>query len=130
MATILAADDEPSIIRLIQVTLEREGHTVLTAADGREALAVVAQERPDLIVLDVMMPHVDGFEALRQLKENADTAAIPVILLSAKRHDNDLFRGLQFGAVSYLTKPFNPKELIAVVSQILPAKDSPPPAPP
>jgi len=119
MAKILAADDELSIVRLIQVTLKREGHEVLTAEDGRAVLEIATSEHLDLIILDVMMPHIDGFEALRLLKEREETRSIPVIFLSAKRHDLDLLQGLQSGAASYLTKPFNPKELIAVVARIL-----------
>lgn len=119
MSRILAVDDEPSIVRLIQVSLTREGHDVITASDGREALAKAEAERPDLILMDVMMPYVDGFEAIRLLKEKAETRDIPVILLTAKRHDADMIRGIESGAASYLTKPFSPNALVALVSEIL-----------
>jgi DNA-binding response OmpR family regulator len=119
VSRILAVDDEPSIVRLIQVSLTREGHDVITASDGREALAKAEAERPDLILMDVMMPYVDGFEAIRLLKEKAETRDIPVILLTAKRHDADMIRGIESGAASYLTKPFSPNALVALVSEIL-----------
>lgn len=116
---ILAVDDEQSIVRLIEVSLTRQGHTVLTAADGREGVRKAEEERPDLILMDVMMPHVDGFEAIRLLKENEATRDIPVILLTAKRHDADMIKGLSSGAVSYLTKPFSPTELVSLVERLL-----------
>ena len=116
---ILAVDDEQSIVRLIEVSLKRQGHTVLTAADGREGVQKAKDERPDLILMDVMMPYVDGFEAIRMLKDNEATRDIPVILLTAKRHDEDMIQGLSSGAVSYLTKPFAPTELVSLVERLL-----------
>lgn len=116
--TILAVDDEKHIVRLVQINLEKEGFRVLTATNGREALDLVAKQRPDLIVMDVMMPEMDGFAALQKLKENATTADIPVIMLTAKAQDADVFRGWQSGADLYLTKPFNPMELITFVKRI------------
>ncbi len=115
---ILAVDDEKAIVRLVQVNLEREGYEVVTAYDGREALEKVASERPDLIVLDVMMPYMDGFEVLQQLKKEPDTREIPVIMLTAKAQDADVFRGWQSGVDCYLTKPFNPMELKAFVKRV------------
>lgn len=123
MAKILAVDDERSIVRLVQVTLERAGHQVSTASDGREGLSSVHANRPDLIVLDVMMPHMDGHEALAQLRRDPQTRDIPVIMLTAKAQDQDVFRGYQSGADCYLTKPFNPKELVAFVRRILEYRD-------
>jgi DNA-binding response OmpR family regulator len=116
---ILAVDDEQSIVRLIEVTLTRKGYEVITATNGREALCVAETERPDLILMDVMMPYMDGFEAMRHLKANEATRGIPVIMLTAKRHDADMIRGMESGAVSYLTKPFSPTELSALVEKIL-----------
>ena len=95
---ILAVDDEKHIVRLVQVNLERHGYTVVTAFDGKEALEKVAAEKPDLIVLDVMMPYLDGFEVLKELKKDPDTRGIPVIMLTAKAQDADVFRGWQSGA--------------------------------
>jgi len=115
---ILAVDDEKAIVRLVQVNLEREGYQVVTAYDGREALENVASERPDLDVLDVMMPYMDGFEVLQQLKKDPETRDIPVIMLTAKAQDADVFRGWQSGVDCYLTKPFNPMELKAFVKRV------------
>ena len=115
---ILAVDDEKAIVRLVQVNLEREGYQVVTAYDGREALENVASERPDLVVLDVMMPYMDGFEVLQQLKKDPETRDIPVIMLTAKAQDADVFRGWQSGVDCYLTKPFNPMELKAFVKRV------------
>ena len=115
---ILAVDDERHIVRLVQVNLERQGYEVVTAYDGKEALEKVEAESPDLIVLDVMMPYMDGFEVLQNLKRNASTRDIPVIMLTAKAQDSDVFRGWQSGVDCYLTKPFNPMELIAFVKRI------------
>jgi two-component system alkaline phosphatase synthesis response regulator PhoP len=115
---ILAVDDERHIVRLVQVNLERQGYEVVTAFDGKEALEKVESESPDLIVLDVMMPYMDGFEVLQNLKKNQSTRDIPVIMLTAKAQDADVFRGWQSGVDCYLTKPFNPMELIAFVRRI------------
>src|SRR5258708_5655566 len=123
MAKILAVDDERSIIRLIEVNLQRAGHQVVTASDGREGLKQVEAERPDLIVMDVMMPHMDGFEALGHLRRDPATRDIPVIMLTAKAQDTDVFRGYQSGVECYLTKPFNPRELVAFVRRILEYRD-------
>jgi two-component system alkaline phosphatase synthesis response regulator PhoP/two-component system response regulator VicR len=120
---ILAVDDEKHIVRLVQINLEKEGYEVITANNGREALEKVASEKPDLIVMDVMMPEMDGLEALTQLKASATTADIPVIMLTAKAQDADVFRGWQSGADLYLTKPFNPMELITFVRRIFQGQD-------
>jgi two-component system alkaline phosphatase synthesis response regulator PhoP len=115
---ILVCDDEKHIVRLVQINLEREGYQVITAYDGKEGLTKAEAEKPDLIVLDVMMPYMDGFEVLRNLKKNPDTRDIPVIMLTAKAQDADVFRGWKEGVDTYLTKPFNPMELISFVKRI------------
>lgn len=115
---ILAVDDERHIVRLVQVNLERQGFQVVTAFDGKEALKKVETEKPDLIVLDVMMPHMDGFEVLKRLKADDKTKNIPVIMLTAKAQDADVFRGWASGVDCYLTKPFNPLELLTFVKRI------------
>ena len=115
---ILTCDDEKHIVRLIQVNLERQGYEVITAFNGAECLAKVAEDRPDLIVLDVMMPEMTGFEVLEALKKNPETENIPVIMLTARAQDADVLRGWQSGVECYLTKPFNPMELIAFVKRI------------
>lgn len=118
---ILAVDDEKHIVRLVQVNLERQGYEVITAHDGKEALQKVEDERPDLVVLDVMMPYMDGFEVLQSLRRNPSTRDIPVIMLTAKAQDADVFRGWQSGVDCYLTKPFNPMELVSFVKRIFKA---------
>ncbi|MDE2125952.1 MAG: response regulator [Armatimonadetes bacterium] len=120
---ILAVDDERSIVRLVQVNLERAGYQVVTAFDGKEALEKVASENPDMIVLDVMMPYMDGFEVLQQLRKNPSTREVPVIMLTAKAQDADVFRGYQMNCDCYLTKPFNPMELLAFVRRIFKAQE-------
>jgi len=121
---ILAVDDEKHIVRLVQVNLERAGYQVVTAFDGVEALEKVKGERPDMIVCDVMMPRMDGFEVLRNLKSDASTRDIPVIMLTAKAQDADVLRGWTSGVDCYLTKPFNPMELLSFVKRIFKSLDS------
>jgi two-component system alkaline phosphatase synthesis response regulator PhoP len=115
---VLVVDDERHIVRLIQVNLEREGYQVLTAFDGKDGLQKAKSERPDLVVLDVMMPYMDGFEVLKSMKADPVTAEIPVIMLTAKAQDADVFRGWSSGVDCYLTKPFNPMELLTFVRRI------------
>jgi len=115
---ILVVDDERHIVRLIQVNLERAGYKVSTAFDGKEALRKVETDKPELIVMDVMMPHMDGFEALKHLQANPQTRGIPVVMLTAKAQDADIFRGWSSGVSAYLTKPFNPLELLTFVKRI------------
>jgi len=115
---ILVVDDERHIVRLVEVNLQRAGYAVVTAYDGIEALEKVKAEKPDMIVLDVMMPRMDGFEVLQNLQANPATSEIPVIMLTAKAQDADIFKGWQSGVSSYLTKPFNPRELLTFVDRI------------
>ncbi|MCE5199184.1 MAG: response regulator [Armatimonadota bacterium] len=123
---ILACDDEKHIVRLVQVNLERAGYEVVTANDGKEALEKVNSENPDLVVLDVMMPYMDGFEVLQNLRRNSATRDIPVIMLTAKAQDADVFKGWQSGVDCYLTKPFNPMELLSFVKRIFDSMDGGP----
>ena len=120
---ILAVDDEKHIVRLVQVNLERAGYEVVAAYDGKEALEKVRDENPDLVVLDVMMPYMDGFEVLQNLRRNPSTRDIPVIMLTAKAQDADVFKGWQSGVDCYLTKPFNPMELLSFVKRIFDSLD-------
>ena len=115
---ILTCDDEKHIVRLIQVNLERQGYEVITAFNGAECLEKVKEDRPDLIVLDVMMPEMSCFEVLDNVKKDPETENIPVIMLTARAQDSDVLRGWQSGVECYLTKPFNPMELIAFVKRI------------
>lgn len=114
---ILIADDDPVILRLIQVNLELEGYEVLTANNGEEAVAAATAENPDLVILDIMMPRVDGYQACEQLKSSEATRDIPVIFLSAKAQQGDIEKGKAFGVAAYLTKPFDPTELLEVVER-------------
>ena len=115
---ILVCDDERHIVRLIQVNLERQGYQVVTAYDGKEGLEKVKSEKPDMVVLDVMMPYMDGFEVLKHIRRDPETESLPVIMLTAKAQDKDVFEGYHYGADMYLTKPFNPMELISFVKRI------------
>lgn len=115
---ILVVDDERHIVRLVEVNLTRAGYEVATAYDGIEALEKVKADTPDMIVLDVMMPRMDGFEVLKRLQADVSTQDIPVIMLTAKAQDADIFRGWSSGVSSYLTKPFNPRELLTFVERI------------
>ena len=114
---ILIADDDPVILRLIQVNLELEGYQVLLANNGQEAVDTAIKETPDFVILDIMMPRLDGYQACEQLKASDVTKAIPVIFLSAKAQQGDVEKGKSFGVVDYLTKPFDPSELLEVVER-------------
>jgi two-component system alkaline phosphatase synthesis response regulator PhoP len=120
---VLVVDDEPHIVRLVEVNLQRAGYDVVKAMDGVEALEQVKKEIPDMIVLDVMMPRMDGFTVLKHLKADPETQEIPVIMLTAKAQDADIFQGWQSGVDSYLTKPFNPMELLTFVKRIFESQD-------
>ncbi len=113
---ILVVDDDPKILRLLRVELTAQGFQVLVAERGREALELVERQRPDLVVLDIIMPGMDGLEVLRRLRESS---GVPVILLTAKGTDADKIIGLELGADDYLAKPFNPEELTARVRAVL-----------
>ena len=123
---ILVVDDQKHIVRLVQVTLERAGYEVVCAYDGLEALEQVAKERPEMVVLDVMMPRMDGFEVLQRLQADPKLQTIPVIMLTAKAQDADIFKGWSQGVSSYLVKPFNPRELLTFVQRIFQSMDEPP----
>ena len=116
---ILVVDDDAQIIRLLRSYLEEAGFAVLTARDGDEAMHVIQRERPDLIVLDLMLPGKDGLEITRLLRGDSRLAAIPVLMLTARVEDADRILGLELGADDYLTKPFNPREVVARVRAIL-----------
>jgi DNA-binding response OmpR family regulator len=108
--TILIADDDPQLLRLMARNLQFEGYDVLTAADGKSALDMVEEKKPDLILLDVMMPRMDGFTVCQRVREFSN---IPIIIVTARGQDQDKVRGLDLGADDYLTKPFNVDELLA-----------------
>jgi two-component system alkaline phosphatase synthesis response regulator PhoP len=116
---ILVVDDDRKIVRLIRSYLEQAGMIVLTAYDGDSALHTIRSERPDLIVLDIMLPGRDGWEITRWLRADAHLAATPILMLTARVEDRDKIHGLELGADDYLTKPFNPLEVVARVRAIL-----------
>lgn len=116
---VLVVDDELPTVRMIQMALEREGMDVATAANGAECLLAVESDQPDLVILDVMMPVLDGFETLRVLREKEETKHVPVIMLTARREDSDVLRGWMSGVDLYLTKPFQMDELVTAASRIL-----------
>jgi DNA-binding response OmpR family regulator len=120
---VLVVDDDRVIQQLLEVNLQLEGYDVVaTAADGKEALEKIKQLKPDLVILDIMMPKMDGLEVCRRLRADDELARIPVILLSARAQDMDIREGLEIGASAYLTKPFDPVELLEVVGRL--AKDA------
>lgn len=115
-ATILAVDDEPHVLRLLKANLESSGYKVLTAKDGEEALETAARELPDLVILDLMLPRMDGYTVCRRLRE---FSAVPVIMLTARSAEVDLIHGFEVGADDYLTKPFSVTELLMRVQAVL-----------
>ncbi len=123
---VLVVDDEPRMIRFIRMNLELEGYRVIEASDGLEALEQVRKNLPDLVIMDVMMPKMDGFETLRVLRE---ISTVPVILLTVRSDEEDRIHGLEAGADDYVTKPFSPRELISRVNAVLRRADWPAPAP-
>ena len=121
---ILVVDDEPRMIQFIRMNLELEGYRVTQAANGLEALTKVRDELPDLVILDVMMPELDGFETLRMLRE---VTSVPVIMLTVKADEDDKVKGLELGADDYVTKPFSPRELASRVKAALRRTEIPSP---
>lgn len=120
---ILFADDDPGMRAIVAMNLEAEGFEVTVVEDGDAALAEAGRLLPDLIVLDVMMPGRDGFEVLRELKDEPRTAAIPVVMLTAKATDFDIWEGWKSGADYYMTKPFDPEELARFAQQLFGAPE-------
>ncbi len=116
---LLVVDDEPKLLRAVAVDLQGEGYDVSVARSGAEALISVAQKMPDLIVSDIRMPGMDGYEFARRLRQNQSTALIPIIFLTAKDTTQDRIQGFRTGVDAYLTKPFEPDELLAVIASIL-----------
>ena len=116
--TVLAVDDDKDILALVTYALRSEGYRVLSARDGSQALKMVREHAPDLIVMDVMMPEISGFAVLREIKEDQATQEIPVIMLTAKDEESDILSGWLRGADLYMTKPFDPWELIANVNRV------------
>jgi two-component system, OmpR family, phosphate regulon response regulator PhoB len=125
---ILVVDDEPDIVALVAYHLARSGYRVSTASNGHDAVAQARQECPSLVVLDLMLPGISGYDVISHLRENDATKAIAVLMLTARREEEDRVRGLSLGADDYLTKPFSPRELVLRVGAILRRVTSPTPA--
>jgi two-component system, OmpR family, alkaline phosphatase synthesis response regulator PhoP len=118
-AIALVIDDEADLIELVRYNLEREGYTVLGAADGESGFARAVSEKPDVIVMDLMLPGIDGLEVCRMLRAESATSRIPIIMLTAKASESDRVVGLELGADDYMTKPFSPRELTARIKALL-----------
>lgn len=119
MARILVVDDEPHILKLVSFSLSSAGHQVSEATDGATGIASAGEIKPDLILMDVMMPLMTGYQALERLKADPETADIPVVMLSAKSQLYEQEEGLRLGAVRYICKPFTPKVLVQMVEEVL-----------
>ena len=116
---ILVVDDEPTIVRLMEFILARQGHEMLVAVNGEEALEKIRAHSPDLVLLDIMMPRIDGYEVARAVRADPATALLPIIMLSAKAQEEDIRKGLEIGVDEYITKPFSPEHLVHVVAGYL-----------
>jgi len=129
MGKIVVADDHPAIVRLVQLALETDGHQVLTAYNGAAALRLVQEERPELVVLDVVMPELDGYRVLSRIKSDPELQHIPVLMLTVKSEPEDITLGVGIGADCYLTKPFNPSDIVSVVRRFFQTRPAEPPCP-
>lgn len=116
---ILVVDDEEDIIELVKYNLIREGYNITCATSGEEALKIVGSTPPDLIVLDLMLPDIDGLEVTRQLKSNPKTRSVPIVMLTAKGEESDIVAGLELGADDYIAKPFSPRVLVARIRTVI-----------
>ena len=119
---VLVADDDDLLLQLLEHKLTQQGYTVICVEDGEHALEMARAEIPDLIVLDGMMPGMDGFDVLRNLKEGDDTRDIPVVMLTARNMERDIVSGLTLGAEEYLVKPFMPEELVVRIKRLVDTK--------
>ena len=120
---ILLADDEEDIKTVMRLFLEEKGYEIVTAFDGLDAIDITRREQPDLILLDIMMPVINGYEVCQKLKADASTANIPIVMLSAAAHADSVKKGLDAGAVDYLVKPFDPEKLEEVIQHVLGPKE-------
>ncbi|GAA0243756.1 response regulator transcription factor [Cryptosporangium japonicum] len=119
MSTVLIADDDPDILALVTFKVKQAGYHLVTATDGAAALAAARETTPDLVVLDVSMPRMSGLEVCRELRKDAATAKVPVLLLTARAQEADIEAGFDVGADDYVVKPFSPRELVARIAAIL-----------
>ncbi len=116
---ILVVEDEESLLKLESILLSSKGYNVTGVMDGKSALEEVMTNRPDLVILDIMLPEIDGFEVCRRIRENPATSDIPVVMLTAKKNSQDVARGTEVGANAYLTKPFKSAKVIEVIEELL-----------
>ena len=116
---ILVVDDEPLIVKLLQARLEKNGYSVVVAQDGQEALDKTYQENPDLIILDIMLPHIDGYYVCKVLRSDDKYKAIPIIMLTGRTLAQDIKMGMDLGAVSYVQKPFKPNVLLGIIEGLI-----------
>lgn len=116
---VLVVDDDANVLLLVRANLEVDGYQVLEASEGEEALKIIEKDKPDLILLDVMMPKVDGWQVLKKLKGDSNLASIPVVMLTAKVHEDNQIKGWESGTDEYITKPFNPLSLVQIVKKLL-----------
>ncbi len=116
---VLVVDDDPTMVRLIKVNLKLNEYEVLEATSGEQALEIISKEPLDLVVLDIMMPGVDGWQVLKHIRSREETKELPVILVTAKTQDSDVIRGWELGADEYIIKPFNPLLLVEVIKMVL-----------
>ena len=119
MANILIADDDPILVELVKFRLEGAGHVTSVASDGEDALKQIAADKPDLVVLDSMLPIVPGPEVLRTVKADPETSHIPIVMLTARKGEADVVAAIKSGAADYLTKPFIPQELLVRIEKLL-----------
>jgi len=122
---ILVVEDEESLLKLESILLSSKGYSVTGVMDGKAALEEIKKNRPDLVLLDVMLPEMDGFEVCRRIKEESETAGIPVVMLTAKKSNQDIERGRQVGADAYITKPFKSTRVIEVIQGLIPRSEQP-----
>ncbi|MDH4209177.1 MAG: response regulator transcription factor [Anaerolineae bacterium] len=126
MSKVLVVDDDPGIVKLVRAYLEQAGYFVFTAQDGKKALQIARHDKPDLVVLDLMLPEMDGWDVCRALRKESD---VPIIMLTARVEESDKLIGLELGADDYVTKPFSPRELVARVRSVLRRAQGMPPKP-
>lgn len=126
---ILIVDDEKQLVSLVKLHMEMAGYEVLSASDGEKALAIGKEEKPDLIILDLMLPKIDGWEVCKRLRAEEKVSGIPVIMLTARTDTDDKLKGFECGADDYVTKPFSPRELVARVKRVLARSENGPSAP-
>ncbi len=126
MSKVLVVDDDPGIVKVVRAYLEQEGFQVLVAYDGRKAMQIARNDKPDLVVLDLMLPEMDGWDVCRALRKESD---VPIIMLTARVEESDKLIGLELGADDYVTKPFSPRELVARVRSVLRRIQGAPPKP-